>query len=125
MFPTATPRPRALGDVDVVEADGVVADDLEPGTGRVEEGAVHPIGQQGQDAVTTGHPAKQLVARRRELVGPQVHLADGPDCGQPLVRDDPRDEDLRPLAHTRAATSGVTSVRIRTSASSRFACEFA
>ena len=72
MLPTATPRARAGGDVDVVEADRVVADDLELRPGRVEELVVDPVGQQRQDPVAARDASQQLVARRRQLVRPEV-----------------------------------------------------
>ena len=87
--------PRAGGDVDVVEADRVVAHDPQPGPGRVEELVVDPVGQQRQHAVAAGDPTQQLVARRRQVVLPDVGVAAGADRVEPLVGDDPRDEDPR------------------------------
>ena len=121
--------PRARGDVDVVEADRVVADDPELRPGRVEELVVDPVGQQVSDAVAAGDPAQELVARRRQLVLPDVQRRRPPRSAvEPLVGDPARDEDARtvvgPLtpAPRRAARR---SVRIRPSASVRFSREFA
>ena len=66
------PPPGARRDVDVVEADGVVADDLELRPGGVEELVVDPVREQRQDAVAPGDPPQQLVPRRRQLVLPDV-----------------------------------------------------
>ena len=125
MFPTCDPASGAGGDIDVVEADGVVADDPETRPGGVEERVVHSVGEQGQDAVAPGDAPEQLIAGWWELVLPEVHVACRGDRFQALIRDASGHEDPRPLAHTRAATSGSTTVRMRASASVRFFCELA
>ena len=119
------PARGARRDVDVVEADRVVADHLQPRTSGVEERVVDLVGEQRQHPVATGDTPEQLVARRRQVVLPDVGVARGEDRLEPLVGDPSRDEDPRPPAHTRAATSGLTIARMRRSASSRFSCELA
>ena len=64
--------PRARRDVDVVEADRVVRNDLQPGPGRVQELVVDPVREERQHAVAAGDPAQQFGARRRQLVLPNV-----------------------------------------------------
>ena len=113
-------------DIDVVEADGVVADDAKARPGRVEERVVDPVGEQGQDAVAAGDraaAARRAAAGGRPPRGPSSQAA--ATGVEPLVRDASGDEDAGSLAHTRAATSGSTTVRIRASASVRFSCELA
>ena len=80
-------------DVDVVVADGVVADHPELWTGRVQQLLVDAIGEQGQDAVAAGHPAEQLIPRRRAVIGPDVGPAARLHQSKAGLGDDPRDED--------------------------------
>ena len=87
VLPTGDAAPRARGHVDVVEADGVVADDPELRPGRVEELVVDPVGQQRQDAIAAGDAAQELVARRRQLVRPDVGVAGVADRRPALVGD--------------------------------------
>ena len=84
------------GDVDVVEADREVADDLELRPGPVEELVVDPVGEQRQDAVAALDRARGAASRGGGSSSCQiVRVAGLEDRAQALVRDDPRDEDLR------------------------------
>ena len=87
--PDRDPPPGAGWHVDVVEADRVVRDDLEPGARGVEQLVVDPVGQQRQDAVAAGHGAQELVARRRELVLPDPSVGRLRDPRQAVLGDDP------------------------------------
>ena len=51
------------GDIDVVEADGVVADDLELRPGRVEELVVDPVGEQRQRRRRSPRPRRSSSSR--------------------------------------------------------------
>ena len=66
---------RARRDVDVVEPDREVADDLELRPGPVEELVVDAVGEQRQDAVAALDRAEEGVARRRQLVLPDLGVA--------------------------------------------------
>jgi hypothetical protein len=59
------PAAAGLGDVDVVVADRVVADDLEPRPGRVHHGRVDGVREERQEPFAAGDPPQQLVSRRR------------------------------------------------------------
>ena len=72
VLPTGDPPPRAGRHVDVVEPDRVVGDDPQAGTRRVEQLVVDAVGEQREEAIHAGDPPQQLVARRRQLVLPQV-----------------------------------------------------
>ena len=87
------PPPSTGGHVDVVVADREVAHHAQARPGRVEQLVVHPIGEQGEDAVAPGDPAKQLVPGRRAIFRPDVGLAALLDEAQARLRDDPRHED--------------------------------
>ena len=122
--------PGAGVDVDVVEADREVAHDLQLRAGRVEKLVVDRIGEEGEEAVLAGRPPQQLVARRRQLVGPQVDLGGLADRVEPLVGDDPGDEHARPIGHAAPTSSPVRSSLasespMRSSAAARFSREFA
>src|SRR5258705_715623 len=93
-------------DVDVVEADREVADDLQLRAGAVEELVVDVVGEERQDAFAAFDRAQQRVARGWELVLPDLRVACLADEIQALVRDDPRDEDLR-THQTRSACATV------------------
>ena len=85
--------PRARGDIDVVEADGVVADHPELRPGGIEELVVDLVGQQRQGAVDTGDAPQQLVSRRRQVPVPQVDVTRRADEVEALVGQPSRDED--------------------------------
>ncbi len=57
--------PRARRDIDVVEADRVIADDAELRSSRIEELIVDLVGQQGQCPIDPGDAPEQLVTWRR------------------------------------------------------------
>ena len=107
---------RARSHVDVVEPDREVAHDLELRPRPIEELVVDAVGQERQDAVAALDGLEELLARRRQLVLPDDRIARVEDRAQPVVGDDPRDEDLRPIRHRTAAPTS-TKARIRASAS--------
>ncbi len=80
----------AFVEVDVVEADGVVRDDAKLRPGGVEQLGVDAVGQHRHEAIATGHPREQLLARRRQL----------------LVVDVERERPLELLPHALAARGG-------------------
>jgi hypothetical protein len=143
---------RAGRHIDVVEADREVGDDFEAGTRPIQELIVNALGKQGQDAVATLDGPKELVSRRLHLLLPDTRVAGFENRPEAVIGDRPRDEDPRPpvcrAAHghaepaparadaaagtepppavpPRAATSGSTMSRMRSSASARFSREFA
>ena len=144
--PDRHPAGRRLGHDDVVEADGVVAHDLELRPGAVEELRVDPVGEQREDAVHALDRAEQDVARRRQVVRPDGRVGRLEDPAQALVGDAPADEHARAVGHwgssswigaprratdgetggqTRAAARGSATDRIRSRASAMFSRELA
>src|SRR5439155_18169429 len=89
------PTPGARRDVDVVEADRVVADHAELRTGRVEQLVVDTVGEEREDAVAARNGVEQLGAWRRKLVGPDRGVRRGPYRIQTVIRDLAADEDPR------------------------------
>ena len=76
--------PRAVGglDVDVVHADGVVRDRPQA-RGGVDQLGVDAVGEQREQALGLAHAREQLVARRRQRLGPDLDLVLG---GEPIER---------------------------------------
>ena len=70
---------RRRRHVDVVEADRVIADHLEP-RGRVEQGGVDAIGQQRHQAVTVGDLLADEIVGRRHLLRPDFGVALLAEC---------------------------------------------
>ena len=114
---------RAGGHVDVVEADGEVADHPEAWASGVEQLVVDAIGEQGEQPIHATNALEQRGARRRQLVGPEVDL-EGGERGEALVRQASGDEDPGP---SRAHATGVAArtSAIRSNARRRFSCELA
>jgi hypothetical protein len=96
-----TPRRAHCRDIDVVEADRVIADDAELRSSRIEELIVDLVGQQGQRPIDPGDAPKQLVPWRRQVAVPKVDLAGRPNEIEPLVGQPSRDEDPRSVSHDR------------------------
>src|SRR5207247_3581978 len=88
-----------LGDDDVVETHRVVADDLELGTGTVEELGVDAIREQREDTVLAFHPPQQLVAWRWQLVGPYVRVGCLQDHVETVVGNSTAHKDARSVGH--------------------------
>ena len=80
------PAPGAGRDIDVVEADRVVADHLQRRAGGIQQLVIDPVGQQGQDPVAPGHATEQLGARRRQLALPHVRARRPPEPRPALRR---------------------------------------
>ena len=77
-------------------------DDLQLRPGGVEQLVVDRIGEEREQAVLAGGAAEQLVARRRQLVRPQVD-SQASRMVQAGVGDDAGDEDARPIWPSEAA----------------------
>ena len=89
--------PCAGRHVDVVVADAEVRDDPQLRPGGVEELVVHAVREQREQPVDPGDPAEQGLARRRQLLLPEVEPARLAQRRQALVGDDAGDEDARPV----------------------------
>ena len=76
----------AGGHVDVVVAHGEVGDDPQLRPGRLEELVVDAVGEQGQEAVDAADPVQEDVARRRQLVLPDVGVSGRADDVEPGLR---------------------------------------
>ena len=74
VLPTAIPALGGGRNVDVVEADGVVADHPQTGCG-IQQGGVDPFGQQREQSLAIGHLPPQHVGRRWQRFGPDVGVA--------------------------------------------------
>ena len=81
------------GHVDVVVANGVVADDEQPGSRPVEQLVVDPVREQGQDSGTALDRGQQLGPARRQVAVPDPGLGHGADRIEAAIRDSPGDED--------------------------------
>ena len=95
---------RAGRHVDVVEADGEVADDPQAGTRGVEQLVVDPIGEQREEPVHAAHPLQQRGTRWRQLVRPEVDLERPGQRRQALLGQAAGDEDAGTLADHQART---------------------
>ena len=89
--------PTCFRDVDVVVADGEVADDAKLRAGRIEELGVDRLGQERQDAVAPDDSAEEFLARRGKTVLPEVHLCSGGYLGEANVGNPASNEDFHGL----------------------------
>ena len=86
---------RRLRDVDIVEADGDLADDLELRPRGVHQLRVHPVRKQAEQAIDALDPLQEHVARRGHLVFPEVDVGNFTDHLQGLGEYLPRHEHAR------------------------------
>ncbi len=96
----------ARRDIDVVEPHGVVRDDLQLGSGALQELAVDLLGQHRDDRVAPGDDLQQLVARDAELVLVDRDVAPLPQFARGAFHDGPGDQDVRAFAHRFEAPRG-------------------
>ena len=107
---------RGGRDVDVVEADGVVADDLQPRRG-VQQGRVDAVGQQRHQAVAVGDLLREHVVAAAAAVRARPRRRMRPECGPAPPGNQSGHEYLRllhqvlrPIARNRGAGGYLNSL---------------
>ncbi len=80
-------------------ADGVVGDDFEVGTGRVEEFGVHPLVQGGDQRPAAAHGFEQVLAAHRQFGVVQRGRELRGEALDDTGRETAGDQDLRLLVH--------------------------
>ena len=101
MLATATPRARGSLEVDVVDADGDVADAAQLRPGGVEQLPVDAIAELGEDGVGAGDMRQQLLARQLARLG-GAQLAGGRQQVEGRARQPGGDDEGR---HRHASTT--------------------
>jgi len=84
--------------INIIEAHRMITDHLQLRAGGIHYFPINMIGQQAQQAIHSTHVFQQLLARRRQLIGPDVGITKFFHQVQPLFRDHARYKNLW-LAH--------------------------
>ena len=93
--PDGNAAPRGVGNIDIVESYGQLADDLELRPNRVHEFAVDLVGKEAEDAVHAPRLFEKDLRGRGKLVRPHFGVHLGPDHLKGVGEDFAGDERAR------------------------------